>query len=437
MLAQDIIPPPRPAADETMFGAKIVRTMTALATSTPAQRNTVRLLFYGQSITAQMWSSAITTRLKGEFPNARLVVENRAIGGFEAERLMRTAQEDLYPFYPDLVIFQVYGGGNGEMERILLDIRRQTTAEILISTHHVSHKGNAAIQIEFDKQSQMIRELAVKYDCELVDVRDEWKQYLAENHLDTQDLIGDVVHLNEKGNKLMEDLVWRHLRYDKNLANPHGDQVKTIPLTPAADGSYKLDFVGNRLDVVAAPADMPRGAAKILIDGKPPSANPKAYAITRPSPAFGRWYPALYTVGWQNLPLVEDWTLKITEVSPDAKQFKFTVNGSKTGPDGGGNSEEKFVSTSGRVVIDPADFCLALAQAQSKKPCPPDFEIKWSVVPLFKDRYRAPESKDLANPARTTLVQLIENGPHTLQIIPEGDGAVPIKAIQVFQPPGK
>lgn len=34
-----------------------------------------------------------------------------------------------------------------------------------------------------------------------------------------------------------------------------------------------------------------------------------------------------------------------------------------------------------------------------------------------------------------TVVQLIENGPHTIEIIPNGDGAVPVKAIRVFQPP--
>jgi hypothetical protein len=429
--------PPKPAADESAFGAKIARTMTDLATSTPARKNPVRVLFYGQSITAQPWSSAISERLKKAYPDAELTIENRAIGGFEADRLRKTAREDLYPFYPDLVIFQVYGGGNGELEGILSEIRRQTTAEIMISTHHVSHEGNAWVQGEYDKQSQAIRELAAKYDCELVEVRDEWKQYLAENQLKTQDLLRDAVHLNDKGNRLMEALVWRHLRYNKDFANPHADEIKTVPVRPGADGSYKVAFTGNRVDVVAAPADEPRGSARILIDGQPPSADPNAYAITRPSKAQDVWYPALYTVGWQKPPLIEDWTLKLTELSADAKQFKFTVTGSQTGPDGTGSSGGKFVSNSGRVVIDPKDFGLEAACAYTKKPCPPDFEIKWSVVPMFKDTYRAPKSKDPANPVRTTVAQLLENGPHTLEILPNADGSVPVQAIQVFQPPAK
>jgi hypothetical protein len=203
---------------------------------------------------------------------------------------------------------------------------------------------------------------------------------------------------------------------------------------PAANGSYKIPFTGNRVDIVASPAEDPRGTARILIDGQPPSANPKAYTITRPSNASEVWWPGVYTVGFQNTPLVEDWLLKLTEVSDDAKQFKYQVTGSKTGPAGSGSSAETFVSSSGLVVIDPKDFGLEAACAYTKKPCPPGFEIKWSVVPMFKDTYRAPKSKDPAKPVRTTVVQLIENGPHTLEILPNGDGSLPIQAIEVFQP---
>ena len=433
--------PARPAADETAFGAKIARTMTDLATSTAGQRKPVRLLFYGQSITAQAWAFAISERLKKEYPNADLSVENRAIGGFTAERLVKTATHDLYPAYPDLVIFHVYGGDGGlnggvggELEAIIANIRKWTTAEIVLATHHVSHVGNAAAQADHEKTSRLIRDLAKKYDCELVDVREEWKQYLTDNQLQPQDLLQDVVHLNKKGCRLMEDLVWRHLRYNKDFANPHADWIKSVPVEPGANGSYKIAFTGNRVDVVAAATDKPLGTARILIDGQPPSANPGAYAFTRPGNASDVWWPALYTVGCESSPMIEDWTLKCTEVSEDAKKFKYEVTGSKTGPDGDGSSERKFISKSGRVVIDPQDFGIAAARAYTKKPCPPDFEIKWSVVPMFQHTDTPPKASDPASPVRTTVVQLIENGQHTLEIVPNGDGAVPINAIQVFQP---
>lgn len=422
------LPPPAPAADESAFGAKIARTMTDLATSTPGQRKPVRLLFYGQSITRQPWSYAIGKRLQQEFPHADFSFDNRAIGGFSAERLIKTAVADLYPAYPDLVIFHVYGGAGGELEAIIANIRKLTTAEIVLSTHHVCAAGAANPAAE--QGSQLIRDLAAKYDCELVDVREEWKRYLEENNLQPQDLLMDSVHLNDKGNKLMEALVWRHLRYDKNFANPHADWIKTVPVQRAADGSIKVEFTGNRVDLLQEPTDQRRGTARILLDGQPPSAHPQAYAITSPGAAPGVWWPGVYTVGFRNPPLLEDWTLKFTEVSEDGKTFKYEVNGSKTGPDGEGHSDAKFISNSGRVVIDPGDFGIAAAVAYTKQPCPPGFEIKWSVVPLFQDTYDPRQD-------RPTVVKLIENGPHTLEIIPNGDGAVPVHAVRVFEPPLK
>ncbi len=427
---------PKPAADESKFGAKISRTMTALATSTPEKRNPVRILFYGQSISGQPWSGAVAAHLKKEYPNADLTIDNLSIGGFTAERLMKTAKYDLYPYYPDLVIFHVYSverqeGEQGEIENIISNIRKLTTAEIMISTHHISHEGNAWAQDLHDNSSKIIRELAAKYDCELVDVREEWKQYLADNKLEPKALLADVVHLNPKGCSLMEALVWRHLRYNKDLPTPHADWIKSIPAQQGKDGSYKINFTGNRVDLVAGPADKP-GTAKILIDGKAPSANPLAYTITRPSKTFEAWWPGLYTVGNQKPLVAEDWTLKITEISNDLQKFKYEVTGSKTGPDGSGSNEAKFISKSERVVIDPKDFSLKAPWSKNK--LPDNFEIKWSVVPTCLDTYAAPKTVDPAKSVHTTLAELIENGPHTLEIIPNGDGNIVIKEFVAYQP---
>lgn len=427
--------PPKPATDESKFGAKISRTMAALATSTPEKKNPVKILFYGQSITEQPWAKAIGDRLRKEYPDADLVIENRAIGGFTAERLMKTATHDLYPFYPDLVIFHVYSsetkGEHGEIENIISNIRKLTTAEIVISTHHISHEGNAAAQVMHENSSKIIRDLAAKYDCELVEVREEWKQYLTENNLEPKNLLKDIVHLNEKGCKLMEALVWRHLRYNKDFPNPHAEWIKNIPVQQNKDGSVKMNFTGNRIDLVVGSTEKP-GTAKILVDGKAPSANPLAYSITRPSKTFEAWWPAVYTVSSQKPLLVEDWTLTITEISGNTKKFKYEVSGSKTGADGSGSSEGKFISQSGRAVIDPKDFSLAAPWSKNK--FPDGFEIKWSVVPMFQDVYAAPKTVDPAKTVRTTLVQLIENGQHTLEIVPNRDGAVPVKEIVVYQP---
>ena len=97
--------PPAKFGDTSSWGRNIQRTMRLLATSTPQKRNTVRILFYGQSITEQNWWQAVADDLRRRFPHANLVIENRALGGFASQLLVKTAETDLYPFYPDLLIF--------------------------------------------------------------------------------------------------------------------------------------------------------------------------------------------------------------------------------------------------------------------------------------------------------------------------------------------
>lgn len=424
------IPPVLPAPDESHFGEKISRTMTDLATSTPEDRKKVRVLFYGQSITAQAWSQAIGRRLKKEYPNADLTIENRAIGGFMAERLVKTAEQDLYPYYPDLVIFHVYGGLKGELETIISNIRRRTTAEIVLATHHVSHPGNESAQVEHEQTSQLIRDLAAKYDCELVEVREEWKKYLADNHLQVPDLLQDTVHLNPKGCALMEALIWRHLRYSPAFSNPHADWIKTVPVT-VVDGKIKIDFTGNRIDALGDRVASSTATASVLIDGRAPSQNPLTLTCTRPSKAYEVWWPALYTMGHKTPLQVESWTLKLSDFGENGAQFKYTLTGSKTGPDGFGDSTHAFISNSGRVVIEPSDFGIQSAWSYSKKPCPEGFEIRWSVISQAADIY-IPNEKGFV-----TLAQGIENGLHTLEIIPNDNKPVAIRALKIYTPPLK
>ncbi len=79
--------PPARLPDASGWGRNIQRTMRLLATSTPEHRNTVRILFYGQSITEQKWAKLVEDDLRRRFPHANLIVENRALGGFASQML--------------------------------------------------------------------------------------------------------------------------------------------------------------------------------------------------------------------------------------------------------------------------------------------------------------------------------------------------------------
>ena len=68
--------------------------------------------------------------LRSTYSNANLIVENRAIGGHSSQLLVKTAEADLYPFQPDLLIFHVYGS-HVEYENLIRRVRERTCADIL------------------------------------------------------------------------------------------------------------------------------------------------------------------------------------------------------------------------------------------------------------------------------------------------------------------
>ena len=467
-------PPPAPEAHQEFFGAHLQRSMTLLATSSKQRRWPVKVMLYGQSIVgSSVLTKMVDTFLRERFPDADITLENRAIGGFGADRLVRTEEHDLYPYYPDLLIFHVYGGDKtGELERIISNVRRYTTADIVLFNHHQTRDGRA----DLDFGPKVFRYLAQKYDCELVDISTEWPRYLADNHFEPGRMLRDNVHPNPDGLALLTTLIGRHLQYNPLFSAPSGyDTVRWYEAKRAPDEGrpdeivfagepWKIDaasggvigaarssrlqlkFVGNRVDIIAAhiaaahTGDTGKlGTAKILVDGKPPSRNSRLYAVTLPSRGPQTWFPCIRRVRFEALPLAEDWTLRVTEMNPDATRFRFQVTGSKTGLDGTGNSWEKFVSRSGRVSIEPRDWMLAdiMKIFKQTEPPPVGYEVKWSVTAMHVDEYQAPDTADTAKVYVTTAAQGLENAAHTIEIIPNGDGAVPIEALQVYRPPMK
>jgi hypothetical protein len=412
--------------------------MTLLATSTPEHRNPVRILFYGQSITEQKWWKDVADDLRRRFPYADLTIENRAIGGFAAQVLVRPAEHDLYPFYPDLLIFYVYGD-HTKYEEIIANTRRRTTAEIITQTEHVA----VGDQWWPEKMStELIPQIAQKYGCELANIRAPWKRYLKDNNLDPQKLLSDNVHLNDHGNFLMAELMKWRLRYSPSFpTDAWKGLVRTFVVGKDLnwkDSRIVLEFDGNRIDAIAArPAPGQGRSARVLIDGKKPSEFPELYVITRPSATQAGFWPGVIRVSWQKPLTIEDWTARITETNDDPSLFKFDVLGSKTGFDGTGVTDKRFVSNSGRVVIEPEDWWFKRARDFSGKALPVGFEVKWQVKPMFLDVYAPPSIQDPTRECATTLAQSLVNDKHTLEIVADGGTSVPISALRVYRPPFK
>lgn len=436
--------------DTSGWGRNIQRTMRLLATSTAEKPNTVRVLFYGQSITEQKWAKRVEDDLRRRFPHANLVVENRALGGFASQMLVKTAETDLYPFQPDLLIFHVYGA-HDKYEDIIRRTRERTTAEILMQNDHVTKPADFAEETDPAKlppagkhwdafmNHNWLPSLARKYGAELCDQRGLWKAYLGENKLEPKALLRDSVHLNAHGEWLMAECVKAYLRYDPKLGpSPAEDWVKTYEVGKNVDwteGKLRLAFEGSRVDVICQAGNT--APATVSIDGRKPSELAGLYGFTRAvTTPEGKWmvkWPVIAPIGSQKLLLVEDWTLAVAKDAGNDQRFTFTLTGSKTGPDGEGRSDARFVSKSGRVLIETNDWNVTYSMSLAGiKPVPEKFEVTWKVEPHFVDELVSPGVKGRATEHTVTVAQGLPNTMHSLEI--SGSDASPIVAIRVFRP---
>jgi hypothetical protein len=435
-------PPLVPAADTTAYGRGIQRCMRLMATSTPTKRNTVRILYYGQSIVGQRWSEQVDAHLRETYPHTDFVTANLALGGFASPLLVRTTHYDALPFYPDLLVFHVYGS-HVEYEEIIREMRTRTTAEVILQTDHANHRpGERADGLDAQEAGAdqinywHLPRIADTYGCALQPQRDEWTQYLKAHGLEPSALLTDTVHLNEHGKWLMAELLQRFL-----VVLPEGDAdapeglVRTYEVGADLewrDGALTLPFDGNRVTAIAGPT--PGGRAAVTIDGEPPSARPELYTFTRPSGTPHIGWPAVQKFTWASPPVLEDWTLTAHGFSDDHADFSFSLVGSVTGADGSGTAREKFVSDSGRVVIEPTDWVFAFDRRVSEKPTPDGYEVTWSVAPRFADGYSTPVVADASIETETVLAQGLDNGPHTLEITAQGERP-DIRALRVSRPP--
>jgi len=258
---------------------------------------------------------------------------------------------------------------------------------------------------------------AAKYRACRADIHELWKGYLKAHALKAADLLRDGVHLNAQGEWLMAELLKAYLAplppkagYDP-LDEP---RVRTVALRPpAGQESPRLEFTGTRADLLLKPNA--KGTISVLVDGKPPSAIPALYGFTRVSAFPMSDWPALLRVEAASPLLVEDWSLKIDRASPDGKLCHFSVRGSATGEDGEGFSTNRFVSRSGRVVVEPADWNVAYCVAVFKRPVPENYIATWQATLRGADTVEPPAAAP-ATEACVTVAQGLPPGRHWLEL---------------------
>ena len=481
------MPPLDPAPDQELFGARLTRTMSLLQDSAQTRRP-VRIVFYGQSITAQEWTVLLVERLRERYPGAIIEMENHSLGGWFVWRLMKVMYHGTLQSRPDLVVFHAYQGTYDDWERVLSGIRRYTCAEIMIRTAHWSGANWSEIEKNPKypgpgSEEMMLRHLAQKYDCELVECHRDWCEYGIKNKMEDfrsrlqqgrKSLVCDGIHLSEKGNILMAQMYERHFRMNFNARSYWADQIRwyqaILPLSDKIDNEIqysgdgwvegnkgtgqptwmessdknsklKLKFTGTRVDAVLGSRN---GSAKVLIDGKAPSElnlyygtlpKMKAANLSRKgTPTFMRYF-----LGKDMLE--ETWEIHFTHLSEEGRKFKFKIYGSETGFDGEGSHESDFVSKSGRIKICREDLDPGWAKPMDGDAPALDKPVifTWKILPRFKDeiRWSKPETpvENMMNWNYVTIVDGLPPGEHELTLVPVGDGPFAIRGLEVYRPP--
>ena len=443
--------------DPKELGRRLPRTMALLESATPDHRTPINILLYGQSIIA---SSFVTLELREyltkTYPNARITITNTAIGGYTAEHLHRTAWQDLYPAYPDLVIFHDYGGEKtGELEEMFRNVSRYTTAEILAWTHHVDNFG-AGVDRDREASADFNRALAKKYGYEIAEVREQWKEHLKLTRTARTDyLVDKIIHLNRKGAQLLVSYLTPHFKANPLASDNWKQRVRTLDLTQSqpdvtyAPGSWKITpaglvstgdqplrvaFTGNRVELVGAPVTGPAGSVRVLIDGKPVSAHLGTYSAERSTLAPGAWWPTVSHVVLGPNPIADTYTLSFTHVSPEGASYEFSVKGLQSGDEGQGKSGQDFVSRSGRIRIAADDLDIAGVKRVTKKDLPPAFEASFNVRSIGLDEWRQPANARPEIITRDVVFQELETGPHVLELVPDGKAPVTLRSIILHNP---
>lgn len=411
--------------DPPLFNTQLRHTASLLNQERPQ----VRILIYGQSISVQDWWKELKTYFEEKYPNATFSFTNKAIGGFSSERLVLTAENDIVPVYPDLIVFHDYGNEE-DYEKIIRIIRSKTTADVAIQTDHLAEQD----QVWHDKHSNSwIPSLCEKYGLGLLDVRKYWKRYLAQNSLKAEDLLEDGVHLNDHGNYLMAGIMkayFDNLHYD-GKQDGRVTKLQRGKDFVVANGSIIVPIKGNRVDVSS---DTMEKAARleVLVDGASLNAGKACHYYTRPLVKSTGGYitniGSLIALELSDHVVEEDFFLTILSVDSVQQKISFSVSGSKTGHDGGGSSSSPFTSKSGRISIQPEHWFIRrhdgdFAQHAWLKP---GDVLQWQIKSMCSTSLVLPAS------STQTLLQGIENTDHELKLT--GAGVEHIDEIIVYSP---
>jgi len=427
--------------------ARLGRALALMRSASPDHHPTVRVMFYGQSITIYPWWREVAEGLRSAYPHVHFEFSNLAISGFMADRLALTAEQDVIPAQPDLVILHAYGE-EPAFDDLLARIRTGSTADVLVQSDHPltywelveetdpSRLVNGATNTWEYRNYVSLPRVTSRHGFCLADVRGYWKQYCRLRDRPARSLLADATHPNEEGNHVMAAAVLSYLL--PSVPAPETDPWATtrvlelpLPRSPVRPPRrLVIEFEGTRVDAVTDQAGT--APVEVWIDGRAPSQIPGLRGFRRATLTPGRPWPAITPTASTAPLLAETWTLSITSISEDNARIDFRLDGSETGFDGTGSSTGNFTSNSRRVFIPGRTWLLGYALNSQGMSLPAGYRIQWNCEWVGMDRFNPITPSASGREATFTLASGLTDGRHRVEL--DGTSMEAVRALRFFSP---
>jgi len=220
-----------------MLGKKLFFLFGFIALCAFQAKKPEKIVFFGDSITEYAVQPAgfitlMQQRLKAENKDSQFELAGAGIGGNKIYDLYLRYEDDVLTKNPDVVVIWVgvndvwhkrmFGTGTdwdkfGRFYGALIKKLQAKNIKVLICTPaSVGEKTDYSNELDGDlnKYSNIIRDIAKQYNCELFDFRAIFHEYNLKNNPQNKDsgiLTKDGVHLNDEGNKQVADLFYKTL----------------------------------------------------------------------------------------------------------------------------------------------------------------------------------------------------------------------------------